>query len=150
MPENHVVNPKDFFEYCQGFDFDIERLEKQIEKVKRLLEVQGVSYDEKVSTGSSANRLVDDLVALLDYMEELRDLQHAYIDQQRKMEYVIRHIRNPWQRQAVSLRYVHNLSLDNVAEQMGYSKSGVRHLLDKCFYDMNDWLPRVLQKYSSN
>lgn len=150
MPENRVVNPKDFFEYCQGFDFDIERLEKQIEKTRRLLELQGVSYDEKVSTGSSANRLVDDLVALLDYMEELRDLQGAYIDQQRKMEYVIRHIRNPWQRQAVSLRYVSGLSYSEIGERMGYTKNGAKALVDRCFIDMDTWLPSVLQKYSSN
>lgn len=142
---------RDFFEYAQCLDFDIERILKQIEKIDRLLTIGAVSYESEGKSGVNATDSMSDRVAqLMDFKNDLKALEQNYIEEQRKMEYVIRHIRNPWQRQAVGLRYVSGLSYSEIGERMGYTKNGAKALVDRCFMDMDTWLPSVLQKYSSN
>lgn len=142
------MKSKDFFEYAQCLDFDVERVLKQIEKVDRLLAIDAVSYDKEGKSGVHATDSMSDRVAqLMDFKNDLKALEQNYIEEQRKMEYVIRHIANPWQRQAVGLRYVHNMSLSDIGKKMGYTTSGVNNLLKRCFKSTDKWIVDVLDKY---
>lgn len=150
MIENKVIDPADFFEYAQACSIDLERTLDRIQNTQEMLEMSGISYENVIKKRASGEGIDKYVSELIDYMDELKSQQSNYIEVSRLTEYVIERINNPYQRQAVGLRYIHGLSYSKIGDKIGYSKQGARKLIMNCFDNMKDWLPRAIQEYRDN
>lgn len=130
------------------YQITLERLERQIVKLRDLLDIQGVNYgSESVSKSSGEGYIPNNVLELIECLEELTAMQSTYLDLQRESEWVIRQVSNPWGRRALGLRYLDSMSYSEIGKTMGYSTEGARKLCNKAVASLDPVLHELIRKY---
>lgn len=125
---------------------EIRRLEIKRDAIRESLLLHGIRYDrDKVQT-SASDQMAEIEAEISDIEDKIRELTLKKIEQIRNVDEAVESLEDDREKIAISLRFIAGKKIDDVAEEMNYSREQVYRFIRRGVKNMtqNDTIIRVM------
>ena len=120
------LNAKQFLRSYQRAKTKLQLIENQIEEIKNILGISGISYDAvKIKSSPAEETTSGKIIILAEIKQQAEEIRTTAIEMVETVNKVIEQVGDDRYRILLSLRYIKCLGWEQIADEMGY---GVRHI----------------------
>ena len=123
------MDTREYLNQIQRYDKIIHNKREELAQLESLATgLSSFSYDEKVQTSRSQDKIGDLVAKIVDLQAEITDLTNEYVDKRTEIIRTIDSVANPVLYDILFKKYVKGKSLDVIADDIGYSYQRTKEL----------------------
>lgn len=135
------MRAKELLEEIRNDDLILKVRLEELERLKRLCEISGISFEgEKVQTSSNPQRTSNALIEYIQVKDDFDKFFKEALEKRKRGLLIVESIKNKKCIKVIYNRYFHNMKFEEIATKTGYSIRRVYQLHNEGLDEINELL----------